>query len=962
MSRPGGRAVKAAALLFFLAVCAAGNSAAQCPDGTPPPCAARPVRLAAAPASNSVAVLYFDNLSRDTSDAYLADGLTEEIIIRLGQVQRLAVKSRFEVQRFRGRAPLDPATVGRSLGAAYLVTGSVQRSGDRVRMRVELLRSATRAQVWGDVFDKASSDLLTVESDIAEAVVTAITGQLLPAERTRLSRPPTSDPVAYEQYLRGLQAAHNFGDEAALRSAVAYFDRAIARDSSFASAFAGKAVAWSMLADGYVTPREGYGQTRVAANQALARDSSQALGWAMLANAVIALDLDAHEAERLARRGIALDPHGGWSRLFLSGALWAEGQTDSAVNEARRAWQDDSLFTIMSVNYVNVLVGTGRLDTAVAMIPRIHAILPPADADPLEGMVLGARGDWRGAARLLDWRYYGGCFDAGMYVRALLALGDTVAARATVDSMVSARTPGYYNPMALARAYAALGDVDRGIEWLRRAFEERTAMVVWVRQDPELAPLQGRSALRRARPAAAVLMAHGSARVPIPAEHRGRGLPVARLCGVLGLLASVPPAAAQCPDGTPPPCAARSPRLPAPPAPNSVAVMYLDNESRDTSDAYLADGLTEEITTKLGQIGRLAVTSNTTMRRYRSGAEVEPAALGRILRVAQLVSGSVRRAGHRIRVNVELLRARDGVQLWADAYDQTDADLLGIEETIARSVATAIAGRLLPGEQATLAARPTHNPEAYDHLLRGNFSIAQRTPAAGRRALAEYQAAAALDPTFALAYGRIGLAYALFIDWGWPYPGLTEDSLLVLGSAAADRALQLDSQSTDGWMARAYMDVYLHPTTFEGSLPAFERAIALDSRNAEAHHQYASILMSMGRDSAAAEEYRRALTLDPPACDQLGQLRGYAVPGAPDGRGVAATSTAPWPRIRRRTTRTSIGRTCGSRWATWPAPAPTSPPPCAPAPRTTSSRASRWSPRSRRWTATRRARGRGWIV
>jgi len=153
---------------------------------------------------------------------------------------------------------------------------------------------------------------------------------------------------------------------------------------------------------------------------------------------------------------------------------------------------------------------------------------------------------------------------------------------------------------------------------------------------------------------------------------------------------------------------------------HTVAVMYLDNQSRDTSDAYLADGLTEEITTKLGQIGRLAVTSNTTMRRYRNGT-TEPAQLGRELRVAQLVSGSIRRAGHRIRVNVELLRARDGVQLWADAYDRTDADLLAIEEDVARAVASAIAGRLLPGEQATLAARPTQNPEAYDHLLRGQL-------------------------------------------------------------------------------------------------------------------------------------------------------------------------------------------------------------------------------------------------
>ena len=472
-----------------LCLCAPVPAVSQCPDGSPPPCAVRTYH-APAPPPNSVAVLYFDNLSRDTSDAFLADGLTEEVIIRLGQVPRLDVKSRFEVLRFRGRPLLDPAATGRALGAAYLVAGSVQHAGDRVRMRVELLRSTTRAQVWGDVFDRSSGDILTLESDIAGAVASAITGQLLPAERTRLAKPLTADAEAYEQYLRGVQAAHNFGDEAALRSAVAYFDRAIARDSGFANAYAGKAVAWSMLADGYVTPREGYGQTRVAASQALARDSSQALAWAMLANVVLALDLDATEGVRLARRGLALDPHSGWARLLLSGALYAEGKTDSAIAEARRAWQDDSSFTILSVWYVTVLVGAGRLDTAAAMIPRIRAILPPADADPLEGMVLGARGDWRAAARLLDWRYYGGCYDAGMYVRARLALGDTAAARATVDSMVAARTPGYYNPVALARAYAALGDTDRGIEWLRRAFEERTVVVVWARQDPELALLR----------------------------------------------------------------------------------------------------------------------------------------------------------------------------------------------------------------------------------------------------------------------------------------------------------------------------------------------------------------------------------------------------------------------------------------------------------------------------------------
>jgi TolB-like protein/tetratricopeptide (TPR) repeat protein len=435
-------------------------------------------------------VLYFDNLSRDTADAFLPDGLTEEIIIRLGQVQRLAVKSRFEVQRFRGRtSALDPTALGQSLNAAYLVTGSVQRAGDRVRLRVALVRSATRAQVWGDIIDRASSDLLTVESDIAREVAVAITGQLLPDERNRLARPVTTDPVAYEEYLRGLRSVNSSFDEAALRGALAHFDRAIARDSGFSAAFAGQAVAWEQLADGYVPPREGYGRAREAAGQALARDSSQALAYAKLAEAVLALDLDAPEAERLARRALALDPRSSWAHSVLSRALFAASRMDESIAEARRAWESDSLYSFNGFWYANALRYGHRLDSAAAFLPRFRAIAPPSDADQIEGFLLAARGDLRDAAPLLRWRYYGGRY-AGTYVRALLARGDTVAARATIDSMLAARTPGYYNPVALARAFAALGDIDRGMEWLRRAFEERTMWLIYVRADDELAPLR----------------------------------------------------------------------------------------------------------------------------------------------------------------------------------------------------------------------------------------------------------------------------------------------------------------------------------------------------------------------------------------------------------------------------------------------------------------------------------------
>ena len=458
----------------------------QCPDGSAPPCARPVVRT---PPPNSVAVLYFDNLSPDTADAYLAAGLTEEIIIRLGQVQRLNVKSQFEVQRFRSRPTGDPRALGRSLDVQYLISGSVQRLGGRVRLRLALVRADTRAHVWGDVIDRASGDLLKVESEIALEVATAVTGQVLPDERARLARALTTDPVAYEEYLRGLPVLNGSFDEGSIRSAIAHFDRAIARDSGFAAAFAAQADAWVGLADGFVSPRDGYGRARAAANAALARDSSQAVAYTILANAALALDLDARESERLAQRAVALEPRDGESRNALSQALLAEGRFDESVTEARRAWQLDSLESFNGVWYANVLVYGHRFDSAAALVPRLRTVALPADAEAVRGSLLAAKGDWRAARPLLSWRYYGG-WSAGTYVRALLAGGDSALARSTVDSMIAARSTGYYNPLAIARAYAALGDVERGMEWLRRAVDERTIWLRVVRVDDELALLR----------------------------------------------------------------------------------------------------------------------------------------------------------------------------------------------------------------------------------------------------------------------------------------------------------------------------------------------------------------------------------------------------------------------------------------------------------------------------------------
>ncbi len=317
---------------------------------------------------------------------------------------------------------------------------------------------------------------------------------------------------------------------------------------------------------------------------------------------------------------------------------------------------------------------------------------------------------------------------------------------------------------------------------------------------------------------------------------------------------------AQCPDGSPPPC--RQPARAAPPAPNSVAVLYFENLSADTSDAYLADGLTEEIIARLGQIERLQVKSRIAVARYRR-VTLTPSELGRTLGVAFLVNGTIRRGAKRLRVTVELVRAASGNQLWGQQYDRTDADLLAIEEGIARAVVTAVAGRLAPAERASLATRPTRSPAAYDRYLRGNYALAQRTEAGTARALAEYQAALRLDSTFASALSRIAYTYALSLVYDWAVPGLPAESLLDRGVAIADRAVRLDSTSSDAWMARGVLLQFRNPTTFRGVRAAFERAIALDPENADAHHQYGQALLRLVNDSAGEATYQRALAIDP---------------------------------------------------------------------------------------------------
>lgn len=312
----------------------------------------------------------------------------------------------------------------------------------------------------------------------------------------------------------------------------------------------------------------------------------------------------------------------------------------------------------------------------------------------------------------------------------------------------------------------------------------------------------------------------------------------------------------QCPDGSPPPC--RGARV----APTSVAVLYFDNASPDTSDAYLADGITEEIISRLGEVGRLQVKSHYLVRRYRGSAIQNPADIGRQLQVASIVTGSVRRSGSRLRVTAEMVRTSTGDVVWSDRYDRADTDVLSLQADLAGAVATAITGRLLPAERRAIAQQPTRAPEAWDHFLRGNALVAQRNSSAYARALNEYESAARLDPGFSRALARIAFVYGIAAWRAEPVNGLSPDSCWQRGHDAADRAIAADPNLSDAWLARGLAQVQL-PESVGVARVTLARALALDSGNAEAHHVYAWTFYYSGDLQAGLAEWHRALALEP---------------------------------------------------------------------------------------------------
>ena len=297
-----------------------------------------------------------------------------------------------------------------------------------------------------------------------------------------------------------------------------------------------------------------------------------------------------------------------------------------------------------------------------------------------------------------------------------------------------------------------------------------------------------------------------------------------------------------------------------PPQMRSLAVLPLENLSRDPDEEYFADSMTEAIITDLAKINALRVVSRTSVMRYKRTQKPLPE-IAKELNVDAIVEGSVQRAGNRVRITAQLIHAATDQHLWAEAYERDLRDVLVLQDEVARNIAQQVRVKLTPEENIRLSSGRPVDPEAYQLYVKGRYFWAKRNQESFNRAISYFREAIDRDPSYAAPYSGLADCYVLFgssFDVGGHPPSEVQPK----AKAAALKALELDSSLADAHNSLAYVKLN-YDWDWSGAEAEFKRSLELNPGYAHGHHWYAHLLFSSGRRDEALAESTRSLELDP---------------------------------------------------------------------------------------------------
>jgi TolB-like protein/DNA-binding winged helix-turn-helix (wHTH) protein/Tfp pilus assembly protein PilF len=491
LGRRGYAAAAALAVLAATAVLYSWRSAAS--------------RRAAPPGNIVLAVLPFENLSGDAQQEYFSDGLTEEMILQLGRIEprRMTVIARESVMRYKSdRERLEHAA--RDLGVQYVLVGTVRRDADRVRVTAELLETGGRAQLLTRSYDRSLRDILSVQSDVAGAIANEIRSRLDTSPRHQISSAhevdPTHQPLlsvdayeAYDLYLRG-RYFWNKRTPQGLQQAIKCFEQAVAKEPTYARAYAGMADSHALMS-GYslAPPRESAPKARAAALRALEIDEGLAEAHASLASIAQNYDWDWQTAEKEYRRAIELDPNYATAHHWYAEYLALEGRFAEAFGEIERARQLDPLSLIIATDNGEIFYLSRQYDRAVEQFrgvldmepsfPRAHLFLDFTYAQM--GMVTDALADIEKWRRTDDtpWSW---TMLAYVYSRS----HQLAQAQSALEKLKELNRRRRFDPGAILCAYVGMADMDQALPWFEKAYSERSTALTSLKVNPLYDPVR----------------------------------------------------------------------------------------------------------------------------------------------------------------------------------------------------------------------------------------------------------------------------------------------------------------------------------------------------------------------------------------------------------------------------------------------------------------------------------------
>jgi len=460
---------------------------------SPPPSPPAPASMAPAafaPPPHSIAVVPFVNMSGDKEQDYFSDGLSEELLNSLARVNELQVAARTSSFYFKGEHA-DLATIARKLNVASVLEGSVRRSGNTIRVTAQLSNAVTGFHLWSQTYDRELSDVLKLQTEIANAVANALKVKLLGEVTAKIELGGTRSPVAFDAYLRGSKAFNSTHDVSSLRSAISEYTEAIRLAPSYALAFAGRSRALSAYAAEFATGpaiREFFDKAQSDAREALKLAPELAEGHLALASYFSRGSLDFTDADEAYESAVVLAP--GNAEVLADSGRFAVimGRFDAGLAAGRRAVALDPLGPRSRYVLGQALRFARRDQEAVAAFGEVISLEPGyKEAYGLRGLAYYGLGDFQSARSSCETRP-----DSWASQWCLAVTHDKLGHHADAEAILKKLQAAYGDagPVEYATIYAQWGNTAKALDWLTTAMRLRNPDLVYVKTDPLLDPLR----------------------------------------------------------------------------------------------------------------------------------------------------------------------------------------------------------------------------------------------------------------------------------------------------------------------------------------------------------------------------------------------------------------------------------------------------------------------------------------